>query len=420
MSVTATAISVQGISKMYRIGASHLSGTLRESVAETVSRPIRRLQARLHGDPVANRDDIFWALNDVSFEVKHGEVLGLIGRNGAGKSTLLKILSGITEPTGGRAELRGRVGSLLEVGAGFHPELTGRENVFLNGAILGMSRAEIRRKFDEIVAFAEIDQFLDTPVKRYSSGMFVRLAFAVAAHLEPEILLVDEVLAVGDVAFQKKCLGKMDDVARAGRTIIFVSHNVGAIRALCSRAILLKRGRVYSDGAAADTVTEYLNMLENSGTESLLDKKERKGAGAIKFERIDIRMDEDAVPGVLATGQPARFIMKVTKAQAGASCSFTIYDQYGHPITHLNSASQSTQDVRKAAAKSTFACQMDELMLLPGRYRINVALWLDDELQDHIEGAAYFQVTHGYVGGRSVAPDNAFGSVHLPHRWLIL
>lgn len=420
MSATATAISVQGISKMYRIGASHPSGTLRESVAETVSRPIRRLQARLHGEPLADRDDIFWALNDVSFEVQHGEVLGLIGRNGAGKSTLLKILSGITEPTGGRAELRGRVGSLLEVGAGFHPELTGRENVFLNGAILGMSRAEIRRKFDEIVAFAEIDQFLDTPVKRYSSGMFVRLAFAVAAHLEPEILLVDEVLAVGDVAFQKKCLGKMDDVARAGRTIIFVSHNVGAIRALCSRAILLRGGRVISDGAAAETVAEYLNMLENSGAESLLDKKERKGAGAIKFERIDIRIDEDAVPGVLATGQPARFVMNVSRGCAGASCSFTIYDQYGHPITYLNSASQSTQDIRRAADRSTFVCEMDELMLLPGRYRINVALWLDDELQDHVEGAAYFQVTHGYVGGRSVAPDNAFGSVHLPHRWLVL
>ena len=218
--------------------------------------PLRRLRRS------APRRSDFWALKDVSFEVPPGEVLGVVGRNGAGKSTLLKVLSRITEPTTGRVELRGRVGSLLEVGTGFHPELTGRENIYLNGAILGMKRREIARKFDEIVAFAEVEQFLDTPVKRYSSGMYMRLAFAVAAHLEPEILLVDEVLAVGDAEFQKKCLGKMGDVAGEGRTVLFVSHNMGAVQTVCRRALLLDHGRVKMIGPAEEVVAEYLKAGE--------------------------------------------------------------------------------------------------------------------------------------------------------------
>jgi lipopolysaccharide transport system ATP-binding protein len=211
-----------------------------------------------HASPVTDSDDL-WALRDVSFEVQPGEVLGIIGRNGAGKSTLLKILSRITEPTSGRAIIRGRVASLLEVGTGFHPELTGRENIFLNGAILGMKKAEIARKFDEIVAFAEVERFIDTPVKRYSSGMYVRLAFAVAAHLEPEILVLDEVLAVGDASFQKKCLGKMNEVAKHGRTVLFVSHNMAAIRALCTRVLLLNRGAVLADGDASLVCGQYMD-----------------------------------------------------------------------------------------------------------------------------------------------------------------
>src|SRR6266704_1271942 len=230
-----TAIQVENVSKLYHIGERKPYKTVRESLMNVLSAP-SRLSRRLRKTKTRRADETeLWALRDVSFEVKQGEVVGLIGRNGAGKSTLLKVLSRITEPTAGRITIRGRVGSLLEVGTGFHPDLTGRENVFMNGAILGMSRAEIRRKFDEIVAFAEIEKFLDTPVKRYSSGMYVRLAFAVAAHLEPEILLVDEVLAVGDAEFQKKCLGKLEDVAtKEGRTVIFVSHNLGAIAQLCS------------------------------------------------------------------------------------------------------------------------------------------------------------------------------------------
>src|SRR5256884_3462490 len=245
------AIGVAGLGKQYQIGGDRKPPykTIRESITDMVLDPLRRLRAGLSADAV-NGEQALWALKDVSFEVNRGEVVGIIGRNGAGKSTLLKILSRITEPTEGQAEIVGRVGSLLEVGTGFHPELTGRENVYLNGAILGMKRSEIDRRFDEIVAFSEIERFLETPVKHYSSGMYARLAFAVAAHLEPEILLVDEGLAVGDAAFQKKCLGKMGDVAKAGRTVLFVSHNMAAVRSLCSRAFLLSDGRILSSGAA--------------------------------------------------------------------------------------------------------------------------------------------------------------------------
>jgi lipopolysaccharide transport system ATP-binding protein len=265
------AIRVENLSKLYRLGA-HASrgyGTLRESITHTLQAPWRwvRRRARLlspssngHARPAAGppSPDTIWAVKDVSFDVQPGEVVGIIGRNGAGKSTLLKILSRITEPTAGRVQLQGRVGSLLEVGTGFHPELSGRENIYLNGAILGMSRREIAAKFDEIVAFSDIERFLDTPVKRYSSGMFVRLGFAVASHMETEILIVDEVLAVGDVAFQRKCLGKMREVSSGGRTVLFVSHNMAAVRALCSRAIMLNAGQVSCLGDAASVTDAYL------------------------------------------------------------------------------------------------------------------------------------------------------------------
>ena len=236
------AVRTIGLGKMYRIGGERQKfRTLRDTLVQTAKRPIERIR---HPGAATHVSHILWALKDVDLEVRHGEAIGIIGRNGAGKSTLLKVLSRITEPTEGRVEISGRVGSLLEVGTGFHPELTGRENIQLNGAILGMSRAEIKRKFDEIVEFAEISRFLDTPVKRYSSGMYVRLAFAVAAYLDPEILIVDEVLSVGDAAFQKKCLGKMEDVAGGGRTVLFVSHNMSAVRALCSHCVRLSAGRL--------------------------------------------------------------------------------------------------------------------------------------------------------------------------------
>jgi lipopolysaccharide transport system ATP-binding protein len=262
------AIRVEGLSKQYRIGKQEKYRTLRDTLAEAFAAPFKRAYGLLRGNASAagNLDETIWALRDVSFEVKKGEVVGFIGRNGAGKSTLLKVLSRITGPTEGRVAIYGRVGALLEVGTGFHPELTGRENIYLNAAILGMSRAEINRKFDEIVAFAEVEKFIDTPVKHYSSGMGLRLGFAVAAHLEPEILIVDEVLAVGDVAFQKKCLGKMGQVAGEGRTVLFVSHNMAAVRNLCPRAILLESGSILTSGPTEEVITRYL--LEGSAQTS--------------------------------------------------------------------------------------------------------------------------------------------------------
>jgi lipopolysaccharide transport system ATP-binding protein len=281
------ALRVENLSKSYRLGRRANDGgagylTLREELVRFPKRLLGSLARAGSGN--GTREEEFYALRDVNFEVQQGEVLGVIGRNGAGKSTLLKILSRITEPTAGRVEIHGRVASLLEVGTGFHPELTGRENIFLNGAILGMRRTEIKAKFDEIVAFAEVEKFLDTPVKRYSSGMYVRLAFAVAAHLEPEILIVDEVLAVGDAEFQKKCLGKMQDVAsREGRTVLFVSHNLGAVRALCSTAILLKQGQLTLNGTAAKVIDEYLTSSENQGGSIIWDENRAPAANYIRF-----------------------------------------------------------------------------------------------------------------------------------------
>jgi lipopolysaccharide transport system ATP-binding protein len=262
-----TVISVESLSKSYLVGHEgprERYHSLRDSLVRHGKNYVRKAVDMARGRQIIQGDNVeeFWALKDVSFEVRRGEVLGIIGRNGAGKSTLLKILSRITEPTCGRVTLHGRIASLLEVGTGFHPELSGRENIFLNGAILGMKKAEIRGKFDEIVDFAEVERFLDTPVKRYSSGMYVRLAFAVAAHLEPEILIVDEVLAVGDANFQKKCLGKMQEVAVGGRTVLFVSHNMAAVQSLCSRAVLLRAGELQKDGEIIDVIPEYIKSTD--------------------------------------------------------------------------------------------------------------------------------------------------------------
>ena len=259
--MTDIAIRVENLSKQFHIGAIQKNRNFREALVDGVTAPFRRTINRLRGQAKgAELDETIWALKDVSFELRNGETIGIIGGNGAGKSTLLKIISRITEPTEGFAEIHGRIGSLLEVGTGFHPELTGRENTYLNGAILGMKKAEIKRKFDEIVSFSGIDKFIDTPVKHYSSGMYLRLAFAVAAHLEPEILIVDEVLAVGDARFQKKCLDKMQDISQKGRSIVFVSHNMLAITQLCERAILLDNGRVVQEGPSHEVVRSYLNV----------------------------------------------------------------------------------------------------------------------------------------------------------------
>jgi len=286
------AVLVENLGKRYKL--THLAGgrasyrTLRESLTGGVA----KLADRARGRTVRTTTEEFWALRDVSFTVMPGEVVGIIGRNGAGKSTLLKVLSRITRPTTGRVEICGRVGSLLEVGTGFHPELTGRENIYLNGSILGMGRNEISRKFDEIVAFAEVERFLDTPVKRYSSGMSVRLAFAVAAHLEPEILIIDEVLAVGDAAFQRKCLGKMGEVAEAGRTVLFVSHDLPNVSRLCTRGVLLDAGQVEYSGEIASVIARYLpdKLATGDGYADLTQRGDRSGNGRATFQAIELSL----------------------------------------------------------------------------------------------------------------------------------
>jgi lipopolysaccharide transport system ATP-binding protein len=303
-------IRVENLSKRYQLGVRRGRSyrTMREAITDAASQTWRVIRRRGEGTRRAGSGDrSFWALKDVSFEVRRSEVVGIIGRNGAGKSTLLKILSRIVEPTGGRAEVRGRVGSLLEVGTGFHPELTGRENVFLNGAILGMSRGEISRKFDDIVDFAELHKFIDTPVKRYSSGMYVRLAFAVAAHLDPEILVVDEVLSVGDAAFQEKCLGTMQLTASSGRTILFVSHNLASVQALCTRAIMLKEGRVLADGTPPDIIRAYLSDVKTVRNVSVADWPDRAGTGEARIVDLEVCDADGHLTDNVLFGREIRF-----------------------------------------------------------------------------------------------------------------
>lgn len=307
------AIRCEGLSKQYRIGERESYKTLRDVITDTAAGPFRRLRSAIqngNGSSTQNSkletSNSIWALDDVSFEVKRGEVVGIIGRNGAGKSTLLKILSRITKPTKGHAQIHGRVGSLLEVGTGFHPELTGRENIYLNAAILGMRRAEIERKFDDIVAFAEVEKFIDTPVKRYSSGMYVRLAFAVAAHMETEILVIDEVLAVGDAQFQKKCFGKMGEVSKEGRTILFVSHDMTAIQTLCERAVLLEDGKVDGDGNAEEQVAAYL-----------ANTKLRRGVSSNSSYSLSENLSLTALtldPNPVTSGSPCNFEIELTSS----------------------------------------------------------------------------------------------------------
>ena len=286
--MTELAIRLDGISKLYELGTGDRYKALRDTLSSLVTAPLRAL--RRGGD--RTRPDTLWALRDLTYQVQRGEVVGVIGRNGAGKSTMLKILARITEPTSGTAEIHGRVGSLLEVGTGFHPELTGRENIFLNGAILGMRRTEIRGKFDEIVQFAELERFIDTPVKRYSSGMYMRLAFAVAAHLEPEILLVDEVLAVGDAEFQRRCLGRMEDLSASGRTVVFVSHQMQAVAQLCDRAIWLDHGQVEREGPASDIVAEYLQAGYGAGSRrDWTDRSTAPGDDLVRLRSVRVVQD---------------------------------------------------------------------------------------------------------------------------------
>lgn len=307
--MSSLAVQVEGVSKQYVRGEVNRHKTLRESLTRLAKRPFRRQSA--------NQNNTFWALRDVSFEVGQGEVVGIIGRNGAGKSTLLKVLTRITHPTQGRVLGYGRVGSLLEVGTGFHPELSGRENVYLNGAVLGMTRAEINRKFDEIVAFSEVEKFLDTPVKHYSSGMYVRLAFAVAAHLEPEILIVDEVLAVGDFAFQKKCLNKMEDVGQNGRTVLFVSHSMDAISRLCPRAILLDQGRIVADGTTSQVISGYLNSESRATAERIWSPETAPGGDVARLLAVRVLSASGDVIANTNIGDPVTIEMEYEVIKPG-------------------------------------------------------------------------------------------------------
>lgn len=364
-------ISAEGLGKKYRIRHAQVGGyrTFREALVLGAGRPFRALRRALSsgaggsslssapGDAIAQTED-FWALEDVSFEVQEGEVVGIIGRNGAGKSTLLKILSRITEPTAGRVRLRGRVGSLLEVGTGFHPELSGRENIYMNGAILGMTRAEITRKFDEIVAFAEIERFLDTPVKRYSSGMYVRLAFAVAAHLDPEILVVDEVLAVGDAQFQQKCLGKMSEVSRGGRTVLFVSHNMAAVNALCARGMLLVQGRITQDGPISGVVAAYL-------ADSARDRVDLDG-GPLKWVRATQTVGGLEISAEYAFDRPVSL----------PCLGFVVSDHYGNPIFGCNPKMSDIHCLENPVTAGTVTASIVSPALRNGTYRMSV--WFGD------------------------------------------
>jgi lipopolysaccharide transport system ATP-binding protein len=387
------ACRVHQLGKRYRVSRGRPRGhinyrTLREDLIRLAMAPWRRFRER----PVGDRDEDFWALRELNFEIQPGDVVGIIGRNGAGKSTLLKILSRITKPTTGEVELRGRVGSLLEVGTGFHPELTGRENIDLNGAILGMSRREIGRKFDQIVAFAEVERFLDMPVKRYSSGMYVRLAFAVAAHLEPEILIVDEVLAVGDLAFQRKCLGRMQEVGRTGSTVLFVSHNMPAVESLCTRAILLEGGRVVRDGCVSDVIDDYrrrtMALQPNGGAKF-------DGPGRV-FQSVML-LD--------AGGNPTNFLPLggAFHLRIGLETPERIeYPTVGIGIDDISDqrmltvlTPRSGDIIRELNGRCAVDCRIPQFPLAPGDYSVKLSVSSGAHELDAQERALYFTVMDG-------------------------
>ena len=378
----ATAVSVQHLSKRYRIGAAQNRfryGLLRDVLVDVAMTPVRFARA-LTGKGVrgGSRASYIWALDDVSFELEEGKVLGIVGRNGAGKSTLLKILSRVTEPTKGLVTVRGRVGSLLEVGTGFHPELTGRENIYMNGAVLGMRRAEIDRKFDEIVAFSEVEQFVDTPVKRYSSGMYLRLAFAVAAHLEPEILVVDEVLAVGDAEFQKKCLGKMGDVAQEGRTVLFVSHNMSAILRLTQETIVLKQGRLLMRGPTQEAVDFYLASGQADSGERKWEPEEIPPSAA-PFKPISLRLKDarGKIVDTIRSTEPAtveweyRLAAPVTGLRVGMYLS-TMRGEYVFTAFDVDDARQFEKFGARKSGRYRSRCTLPADLLNEGRYTLGV------------------------------------------------
>jgi len=410
------AIVAKNISKQYKISEfKNRHDTLYEHA-------VRRFHSFFTRNGSREKQN-FWALQNISFEVRHGDVVGIIGSNGAGKSTLLKILSRITAPTSGFVEIRGRVGSLLEVGTGFHPDLTGRENIFLNGAVLGMKKAEIESKFFEIVAFAEIEKFLDTPVKRYSSGMQIRLAFAVAAHLEPEILLIDEVLAVGDVMFQKKCLGKMDNIAREGRTVLFVSHNLAAVEHLCNKGIVIRKGEQVFEGSAKEAVSYYLTRIAGESDYSstcvfdLWNNHTRPSKYRPCLKNMELFTDGDVpVTGDIRMGASVRVrIAFQVEDTVNIDAALGFETLLGLRVFTAHTAFQPGLASRQAHGEQTFVCDIESLTFTPGQYKILVALAVGGVPIDVVEDAARINVIESDFYGTGKVPWN--GLVVLKHRW---
>ena len=416
-------IQVENLSKYYRLGLIG-GGTLREDLnrwwAKARGRPdpLLKIGETDHGNRVGGE---LWALRDVSFQVREGEILGIIGRNGAGKSTLLKILSRITAPTSGQVKIKGRVGSLLEVGTGFHPELTGRENIYLNGAILGMKKAEIDRKLDEIIDFAEIEQFIDTPVKRYSSGMYVRLAFAVAAHLEPEILIVDEVLAVGDAAFQKKCLGKMGDVANSGLTVLFVSHNMPSIRVLCERVILLNAGSIKIDDRADAVISNYMSLNISNTQDDQADvnvSNYSRGAHSKEpaIKRVWMLNDAGAMTNNFAIGSgiDIRFELEPSKKIHNLGFGFSVEDDEGRRIFSLNNYMLEIQKYPELSDSKVVGFRLKSLPLLPGTYYVSISLVENERFWiDFVERAIKFTIYATDIYGTGRIPERSHGFVYV-------
>jgi len=426
------AVRVENLGKKYRLNHQAAHGArkytaLRDVLAESVTAPFRALWRGNSQVANKNRDSAtsedFWALNGVSFEIKKGESVGIIGRNGAGKSTVLKILSRITDPTTGRIEIDGRVASLLEVGTGFHPELTGRENIYLNGAILGMTRLEVKRKFDEIVAFAEVEKFLDTPVKHFSSGMYVRLAFAVAAHLESQLLVVDEVLAVGDAQFQQKCLQKMEGLSQvAGRTVIFVSHNMAAFRSLCTRGIVLERGRVVYDGASDGTVQAYLKLWNATLSHAEFANMPRRGNGQARFTSFRVT-DKDGRPiSVASSGQTIRLVFgyenRSGRVLNRVNVGFGVHALYGERLSVFYSGHENCLFTFPPGIGEV-ACTVQRLPMNPGRYSIYPRIEVGEEEADFPQMAiGFIEVIAGdFYGTGRVVTDRGECSFLLDATW---
>lgn len=403
-----TVISIENLSKKYTI--SHQQRGDNSSLREVITNGVASFGKKIispftpHRASLTNSNEDFWALKDVSFEVKQGDRLGIIGRNGAGKSTLLKILSRITEPTTGRVRIKGRVASLLEVGTGFHPELTGRENIYLNGSILGMSKQEIHRKFDEIVAFAEIEKFLDTPVKRYSSGMYVRLAFAVAAHLEPEILIVDEVLAVGDAQFQKKCLGKMDEVGREGRTVLFVSHNMAAIESLCSVTMFMTQGMNNFIGSPGEAIRAYLDKVVNLAALPVSMRTDRTGKGNVLVRNIDL--DRPGGAAAYAIGDDISVVLQIENRylhDVVVRLAVSVRNQSDVALIVCDSIMTGEHCHLPAASLCKVTCKLFAPPLNYGVYFLNVAAFVDNEAEDWILSAAQFSIDSGIFDNHKIS-----------------